>query len=327
MLFSTEIADFFCQQCIADQPPAKFFIWAGLATAGTLFCLLKTRSSYKKFRLIEDIPTSRIRSASQGFTELVGVGRLLAEPLTSPLTSLPCLWWRYTIERYQKSSSKNAGSWVTVESKTSDAPFNIDDGTGMCKIFPAGAELSSRHKERWYGNSRQANRGLFNKVLARQKHIGGLDLGGFGRRYRFTEHLIIDGDPLYTLGHFETDATGRRTLSIGKIMGDILIHWKQDFGALLEKYDANGDGELCLKEWQQVRVAAEKAALKQQKKYSALPAEHIVRKPESGGLPFIISSTGQDKLSKSFRMRARLFAAGFLLIGSSATWLWTSRFL
>lgn len=304
---------------------SEYFIWAIIATAGALFCLLKTRGAFKKLRLIEDMPTSRIRSASQGFTELVGVGKLLAEPLTSPLTSLPCLWWRYNIERYQKGSGNDIGKWVSVERDTSEAPFNFDDGTGLCQVFPAGADLTARHKHRWYGSSRKANQTLLNKALGSGKYLSGLSLGGFGRRYRFTEYLIIDGDPLYVLGHFETDATGHRTLSVDKMMGDILGHWKQDFNALLEQYDANSDGELCLKEWRQVRAAAEKQALKQQLKSSALPPAHSVRKPGDKGLPFIIGSADQEKLSTSFRTQTVIFAIGFLGLGSAASWLWSHQ--
>ena len=309
------------------EDPAELFVWAIIATAGALFCLLKTRSAFKKLRLIEDIPTSLIRSASQGFTELVGVGKLLNEPLISPLTSLPCLWWRYNIERYQKRSGDDIGKWVSVERNTSEMPFNFDDGTGLCQIFPAGAELTARHRHRWYGSSRKANQTLLNKALGTGRYLKGLNLGGFGRRYRFTEQLIIDGDPLYVLGHFETDATGQRTLSVDKVMGDILSHWKQDFNALLEQYDTNNDGELCLKEWRQVRAAAEKIALKQQLKHSSLPVEHSVRKPEDSGLPFIISGAEQNKLTTSFRSQTVIFAIGFLGLGSAASWLWSNQLL
>ena len=311
-----------------------FLIWTAVATVGALFCLFRTRKTFKNLRLIEDMPTSLIRSASQGFTELVGVGRLLSEPLTSPLTALPCLWWSYNIERYKKGSDNNAGTWVSVERRTSKVPFNIDDGTGLCQIFPDGAELTSRHKQQWYGSSRNASPILLssiipssilpNKTSSLKVFSGGLKLGGFGRRYRFTEQLIIDGDPLYVLGHFETDATGHRTLALSKIRGDILTHWKQDFGALLEEYDHNGDGELCLKEWKQVRSAAEKAALKQQGKYSALPAAHSIRKPDAGGLPFIIGGTEQKKLTRSLRTQSIVFALGFLGLGATAVWFWSN---
>ena len=307
----------------------EIIFWAGIITAGALFCLFKTRHAFKKLRLVEDMPTSLIRSASQGFTELVGVGKPLAEPIISPLTSLPCLWWRYNIERYKKRHGSQAGSWVSVKRQTSEMPFNIDDGTGLCQIFPAGAELSSRHKHRWYGRSLNpnSNPNPFNSPLGSKADLISRALSGFGRRYRFTEHLILDGDPLYVLGHFETDATGHRTLSVDKVMGDILSHWKQDFGALLDQYDTNGDGELCLKEWQQVRAAAEKVALKQQSKNSALPAEHTMSKPENGGLPFIISHTEQIKLSRSFGMQSAAYALGFLGLGSASVWLWSTKIL
>ena len=47
-------------------------------------------------RLIEDTPTSRIRSAPQGFVELAGVaGVFEGEPIIAPLTQRPCCWYRY----------------------------------------------------------------------------------------------------------------------------------------------------------------------------------------------------------------------------------------
>ncbi len=50
-------------------------------------------------RLLGDVPTSRIRSAAQGFVELYGVLEEGPEgPLQAPLTGKPCLWWRYRIE-------------------------------------------------------------------------------------------------------------------------------------------------------------------------------------------------------------------------------------
>ena len=45
-------------------------------------------------RLIEDTPTSRIRSAAQGYVELAGNGLPLpATKNPAPLTQRPCTWW------------------------------------------------------------------------------------------------------------------------------------------------------------------------------------------------------------------------------------------
>lgn len=55
-------------------------------------------SSLRRARAILDTPTSRIGSAAQGIVELVGKGRPLpGAPLLSPMTHLPCLWYRYSL--------------------------------------------------------------------------------------------------------------------------------------------------------------------------------------------------------------------------------------
>ena len=54
----------------------------------------------------------------------------------------------------------------------------------------------------------------------------------------------MDGDPLYTLGHFETDSGGLRTFTPKQLIGNVLSEWKQDFSKLLARFDKNSDGEL-----------------------------------------------------------------------------------
>ena len=63
MIFSTDLAELFCRDCIAQQPALKFAFWGGLSLAGTLFCLWRARTAFIHARLIADLPTSRVRSA------------------------------------------------------------------------------------------------------------------------------------------------------------------------------------------------------------------------------------------------------------------------
>ena len=137
----------------------------------------------------------------------------------------------------------------------------------------------------------------------------------------------MEGDPLYTLGHFTTDSTGQRTLSADQLAGDILRNWKTDFPALLTKFDHNRDGELDLREWQLVREAALGKAREQQAAVAGAPPDHLLSQPEHSGLPFIVSSAEQTHLSRGFRRGALAYAAGFLLAGTLATWLMTSRLI
>ena len=199
------------------MPAAKFWIGLCMVLVFTLAALFYARKNFVKARLIEDMPTSRVRSASQGYVELIGTAMTRGVPLVAPLTSRPCLWWRYKIERYQKSGKSS--SWRTIDSGVSKSPFFMQDETGVCRVEPDGAEISCLHNKTWRGSSRvpatatlTAKPEFFDKITP---------FSGFGR-YRYTEYLILEGDPLYLLGHFVSDATGKRVLSIDQVAGKII---------------------------------------------------------------------------------------------------------
>mgnify|MGYP006966890906 CR=1 FL=1 len=53
-----------------------------------------------RYGVIEDTPTSKIRSAAQGYTELEGTANLLpGEPVYAALTQQLCPWFDYKIEK------------------------------------------------------------------------------------------------------------------------------------------------------------------------------------------------------------------------------------
>ena len=315
--------NFFCRPCIADEPTAQFILWATLQLAAAGYALYLAYRNFKKSRLIEDMPTSLIRSASQGFTELIGIGKPYGEHLNSPLSATPCLWWYYSIEQY-KSSGKSS-SWVRLESGSSEQAFNIDDSSGLCLVMPEGADLTARHNKKWQGRLRHPLGGAGKKSTSTLGRLLSTNIG-FGKRYRYTERMIKEHDPLYILGHFSTDSAGKRSLSIEKMTGNILRSWKGDYANLLEKHDANGDGELDIAEWKSVQQAAKKEALKQQRENSQQEKEHAIAKPVATGLPFLIGSDEQDALSGRYRWRAIGWSLAFLLAGSGATWYISARF-
>ncbi len=315
--------EFFCRSCIADEDTTQFLTRVALLLATTAFALYCAYRNFKKSRLIEDMPTSLIRSASQGFTELIGVAKPHGEHLAAPLSATPCLWWHYSIEQY-KSSGKSRG-WDTLEFGTSEQAFNIDDASGLCLVMPKGAELSARHHRQWRGRQRHPLGGSGTKASSTLGRLLTTNIG-FGARYRYTERMIKEHDPLYILGHFTTDSAGKRSLSVEKMTGNILRSWKQDFAGLLQQYDSNGDGKLDVAEWQSVQRAAKKEALKQQRENSQQEKEHAIVKPSDTGLPFLIGSDAQDALSSRYRWRAIGWSLAFLLAGSAATWYISARF-
>lgn len=302
------------------MPTGKFWLLFVVVCGLSVAALWTARSSFIRARLIEDMPTSRIRSASQGYVELIGLADARGNQLVSPLAGLPCLWWRYRVERYQQS--RKSSSWVTVDKGVSTAPFFMADGSGFCRVEPDGAEVSCLHRRRWYGRTPKpegSSTAEKSGLLARLGHLSQ------GRRYRYTEHLIRDGDPLYLLGHFVTDSKGRRTLAIDQAVGQLIRQWKKDFRQLLVRFDSDGNGLLDEAEWQRVRASAEKSALRSPRPEPDDHAPHALIKPEEGDRPFLIGSHGQESLSSRYRWRALGGAGFFLAAGALATWMISSR--
>ena len=87
----------------------------------------------KRHRTVADTPSSRIASAPQGYVVLTGRGQQPpGEILRSPVNGLPCLWYRYRVER------KNGDRWEQVESGVSHDTFGLSDGSGDVLVDPDG---------------------------------------------------------------------------------------------------------------------------------------------------------------------------------------------
>lgn len=268
------------------------------------FILLSLLFYYlKRARLIEDTPTSRIRSAAQGYVELIGgVSAGEAGALTAPLSGTSCVWFDYKIERYRQGKH---GHWYTIEQGTSEQWFQIDDRTGVCVIDPQGADVITEHKRIWHGNTEKPNQQVSggNKFLRK--------LGG--RRYRYTERFIYIHDVIYALGDFQSIGGGRNIPSNHKITGNIIREWKENYDRILENFDKDGNGEIDMDEWAKVREAASQEAEKRRTDLSAAPTVHLLASTPNKRRPFIISNRSQKTLAKRFRIYAASAFAGSLV--------------
>ena len=75
-------------------------------------------------RIMQDTPTSKIRSVSQGFVELQGKARSIGgKPLRSPGKSQDCVWYDYKVEERERSGSRD--SWKTIIEDRSDNSFYV----------------------------------------------------------------------------------------------------------------------------------------------------------------------------------------------------------
>jgi len=94
---------------------------------------------YRQKTLIEDTPTSKIRSIALGRVEIQGRAEAVAEPFEAPFAGDACVLYHYRIERY--SQSNDSSNWVTVESGTEMRGFYVNDGTGRVLVNPDDADL------------------------------------------------------------------------------------------------------------------------------------------------------------------------------------------
>ena len=102
----------------------------------TLFFLTGSVKSLNQARRFADIPTSKIRSAAQGYVELRG---LCYEPdrelVTAPLSGVKCAYWSLQLDK--KDPSSRDYTWKIVDKATSTKRWLVlDDSTGICHLLP-----------------------------------------------------------------------------------------------------------------------------------------------------------------------------------------------
>lgn len=238
--------------CVALMAPLSFFAWT---------------SAYRRTRAVDDTPTSKVASAAQGYVELVGTGKPLGgTPLLSPLTQLPCLWYRYTVER-KDSDNK----WVQESKGESDASFILDDGSGECVIDPEGAEMLVTKKDSWIQGDR-----------------------------RYTQWLLIEHQAIYALGQFATRGSVDLDLSVAEDVKHLLAEWKSRPAELLQRFDLDKNSQLDLREWELARSQAKREVAANHREMRASAELHVMHLPQDGR-HYIVSDLDPGKLASKYR--------------------------
>jgi E3 ubiquitin ligase len=275
----------------ANAPAHDFFWWclgSGLVGAGAF---IASFVFLHRTRLMENMPTSRLRSAAQGYIEVEGDARLMeGPPIIAPLTKARCIWWRFRIEE-KRGSGKNQ-RWVTLQSRTSEDCFELDDGTGRCVVDPDGANVIPSHRQQWYGSRETPDVG--------PKISGGWLSLGFGR-YRYTEERIHAGEPVYALGLFRTQVGGPDSFDEKLDLKELLDKWRYD-KRMMALFDVNKDGQVDQKEWDAARRMAQKKVRDEHVQRAVeSPDLHLLAKPRDGR-PYILSGVPQGKLIRRYRL-------------------------
>lgn len=304
------------EQIHAAEPQPFWFIW-GLAILVCLVLLTMGLRSLYRARMIADMPTAKIRSAAQGYVELEGRARMMpGEPVQAPLSGVSCAWYSYKIEKRERDGDGDE-SWRTLEKGTSEAIFHLDDGTGCCVVDPDGADVIPSVRLCWRGHAfkpggapREA--GFWGRLLSTGP-------------YRYTECRIRDNDPLYAVGMF-VGLGGQEAISVNDEVRDLLATWKRDRAGLLRRFDADGNGEIDLEEWEEARRVAEGEVMAGHAERPGLAETNLMKKP-AYGQPYLLSCTPQEALISRARMRGAACLSGFLMLVAVLTWALRVRVL
>ena len=299
---------------LVNMPPDNFWIWAiGLAVVAAI-SFVATFVFFYRARIIEDTPTSKIRSAAQGYVEIEGIAKAFNNtPITAKLSHTPCLWYKYKIEKYV--GGKN-NKWRTVEEGESKDYFLIKDNTGHCLVDPSGAKVTPLYRGKWMGNIKYPAPGSSPKQSASFLGMSIMTTG----TYRYSEERLHDDDLLYALGNFKTFTNPNHIPTLNAEVRQYLNQLKQDTAKLHKHFDKNGDGKIDMEEWDDARKAVIQH-VKGKYQSEANAGIHLLEKPKERRHPYLLSAFPQDDLIAKFKRYSTLGLIGFFVSGAISVYM------
>ena len=294
----------------------KFWLVVAALAAAAAYSFWYAFKAWAKNRVIEDTPTSRVRSAAQGYVEISGLSVLPPNCHNeAPLTRIPCAWWRYKIE--ERRSAGRSRSWFTIQGDTSTEPFLLDDGTGQCLIDPRGAEVFPGASNVWYGPSEWPEV----RIPDGTGILGRLADALLTDKYRYTEYRLQAREHVYAIGAFRS-LGGAGAEDTETAAANLLHDWKKDQAALLARFDTNHDGTLSAAEWEQARAAARRQVLDGRAAEVRPPSVNVLGDP-TDGRAFLLAASDGETLARRFRRRAVAGIGGFVGSCAALTWMLT----
>ncbi|MDA3895316.1 MAG: GIDE domain-containing protein [Desulfobacteraceae bacterium] len=273
---------------------------SAIVLAGFLmFCYSLLLLYYR--RMVENTPTSKVRSLSMGMVELSGRAKLYYD-LRASATKTPCVYYRCRYYKYQRTS--DSSHWRLTRSVASGKiPFYIQDDTGQVLIKPKGAVFNIPMVT-------QSFQGSYIPTLSLQLH---------DPNTKVVEELVPERARLYVLGSAHIEKHGKKTR---EIIIDKLRMLKQSPKTMSE-YDVNGDGNIDGDEWEAARNDAERMVYAESLANGPGESETVViEKPRFGMLPFIIADS-EKNLIRKLMFRTWIFLVGGLItIGFSTNFFY-----
>lgn len=200
-----------------------------------LFAVYSGCKDFRFLQRVKNTPTSKVSSTAIGFVELAGHAER-REPVLSPISQVPCIYWRLAAEYCENDMS---GNWRTILKTESRDMFYLDDSTGRMLVDPQSADIDISPDATFEGYLKEhgfldSERGSMDYRVIR--YIRDLDTSTRSlfeshgsERIRLTEFFIREGDPLYILGTAEpregvSGSTNHETLIVRKGTRDDILY-------------------------------------------------------------------------------------------------------
>ena len=168
-----------------------FFLGIGLFILGFIWL--------KQKRLIENIPTSKIRSIAMGLVEIFGeVVSLKEHNMKSPFSQNDCVYYKYTVEEYRRSGKHS--HWVTIKKGEERRHFYLKDETGSVLVDPKDAKIVIPMDNEFNSSfGRDPPDSVKQFLQAEDIRFEGF-IFGINKTMRYREYFIAPRDKLYIMG-------------------------------------------------------------------------------------------------------------------------------
>lgn len=287
-----------------DDTENILLLAAGLGGYGIVYGFLR----FLLKRMVENLPTSKVRSAAMGVCELQGTVRPWRDPLKAYYSGLDCVLYQYLVER-RRTDSKGRTRWETIHEGGRRAPFYLEDETGRILVDPQGLRLELDVGFEAHGDNIPAPGMALSEDWRKQSFNPWPSLME-GTAYRVREWLLCPGDPAFILGgigknrDFVQDYKARLHQRIRELKAQ---------PEKMKACDANQDGRIGEREWEQAVARLEQELLKEELS-NADPAadDRILRRDPHYHLGLVAKSDEKRFLGRLRRQSLLWTAAGGL---------------
>ena len=177
--------------------------------------------SFRKKRLIENIPTSKIRSIAMGLVEIYGeVVPERGNILKSPFSQNDCVYYKYKIEELR--STGKSTYWATIKKDWDYHTFYLKDDTGMVLVDPLDAKIDIPVDNVFKSSMGKDPPEEVKQFLQKSNIRFEGPIFKINKTMRFTEHFIAPKDKLYIMGTADDNPFVKEASAV-KGVEDIII--------------------------------------------------------------------------------------------------------